>query len=104
MFFKWILEKVIALEVLVVIGQDGCIFEVNSGGCEGVIIDDFVGGFGKKEVKMNVVFTDQVLVDWLSKWHMYFELIAISFFLIHNLIDMNKCHRSAKTNDKIKIK
>lgn len=74
LFFEGIFEKVVAFEVLVAIGEDGRVLEVYCGRCAGVIIDDFVGGLCEKEVKMDVVFTGQVSVDWLCSGHEYFAL------------------------------
>lgn len=52
-------KEVVAFEILIAICEDGCIFEVDGGGGCRVVVDDFVGGLGEKEVEMNVVFAGQ---------------------------------------------
>lgn len=77
-----IFEKIVALKVLIAIGEDDSIFEVDGAGCEGMVIDDLVGGLGEKKIKVNVVFTSQILVNWLCFRTEYFGQRSIK--LIHS--------------------
>ena len=41
------------------------VLEVDEVGGEDVVVDDLVGGLGEEEIKLSVVFTAELLVDWL---------------------------------------
>lgn len=64
-FINAIFQKVVSLQVLVVISKNDLIFEVDKIRRNHMIVDDLICDFCEEEVEVNVVFFIEVFVDWL---------------------------------------
>ena len=55
-FVDAVFEEVVSLEVLVVVGVDDLVFEVDEVGRNDVVVYDLIGDLRQEEVEVNVVF------------------------------------------------
>ena len=69
-----VFEKIVTLEVLIVIGEDDLVLEMNEIGREKMVVDHLIGHFAQEKVELGVILLIKSSVDWLARGEGYFWL------------------------------